>query len=203
MSREFGEERGGMFFHQHIEAARDDSQSGGSRGAKVMLAFLEPLAEIAYAVSSEEACDSSESYVVQKAQENYRKLQDAMTVLRVFLDPSIELAANALAATMRYEVVPTESDDTLSIKVWGLQGLDDWCSDIRQEAIRSLASKCKRGMWYSTGSSYKSFDDFSVYHFATWSSSKRAEYLARENHALKQRIAYLEAMNKPEAVAHD
>lgn len=192
MSREFGE--GSTFFHNKIRDAHEDALSGGSRGAKVLAQFLEPLAEIAYDVSGEEAGDSSESSVIGCCHIVYGKLQNAMYALSGFLDPSIELAAKALSQVLKYEIIEQTKPGELGINVWRGNTDSVRYDDILNRALLMIARKHKNGLWHRTSCGGSMNSDYVTYYFSDYNSEKQAMYLFQQIDELKKRVAYLEAI---------
>jgi hypothetical protein len=191
MSREFGNEYGG-FFHQKIANALDDAKGGRSRGAALMAALLEPLADLAYAVSSEEACDSSESRVVEAAFDAEPKLRQAMYALDAFIDPAKKLAIKVLADSIEPTSKIAETGFGYSVAVT--------CADLGEagrlmhDAVCELVRRKHREHVYWCGSTWHSYETSTTHNVGKWGNAEQIRHLQRENEALKRQVAELETL---------
>lgn len=187
MSAEFG--NGDRFFHQLINEALSTAKEGRTHGARVMAALLDPISEMSYAVSLEEAGDSGEDATVTCFALNNSRLKTAMDALTEYLQPSVNYAALAFATYMQGTVtIESKTESSISFKVpfrierqnehWG----------VFQKALETLAEKHGiHGHW--AGCSYQSNDDHAIHTIAAYGSKDHTVFLKREIIRLEQELA--------------
>lgn len=95
MSREFGEYSSG-YFHQKIAGCADDC--GGSRHelTKLWGEFLREFYDVAYAISSHEACDSGAAYPIMESVEKLPVLRKKLDQISSFLRPYQDVMEEAV-----------------------------------------------------------------------------------------------------------
>lgn len=196
MSREFGDYGGCGYFHSKIQSARDDAEDGRTNGAKIMAAILKPLAEMAYAVASEEACDSGEDFVVSRFAEQEPELRSALSALAGFVEPAKDYAAEILAKHLQASgVKPAKvGDSDYEIRVSrGAGSGHEW--EVFRQALRLLV-RLESGFnnAYYSGSSMRSGDDFTTHRMSAWNSPTRMEYMQQENSRLTQEVEKYKAL---------
>ena len=194
MSREFGEYDGG-YFHTKLQRCCEDAEAGRTDGAKVIAALLNPLADMAYAVSSEEACDSGPDGTVQTFAESAPALRSAMHALEAFTEPARDYAASVLAGVIRpfVTLMPTASKDEWTVRVHRRGELPPHEYDVFQKALAEIVRKEKHVNGYFSGSSSNSNTEHTDYHFCAWNSKGRENWLSREVHRLEAEVELLRA----------
>ncbi len=95
MSREFGDS-GYCFFHEHIRLAAQDASSGEGQVTKLLAPLLDVLYPVAYAVSSEEACDAGSEAPIIALWRALPELEKNLRALKAFIEPYDRLAQAAV-----------------------------------------------------------------------------------------------------------
>ena len=97
MSREFGEYNGGGYFHHKIGGALNDLIDDAQYDLhKQFIPFFRELYEIAYAISSVEASDSSLSRTITEMINRLPKLKEEITILERSIQPYKDVAEDAI-----------------------------------------------------------------------------------------------------------
>jgi len=148
MSREFGDHCGG-FFHDKVRGAAEDAETGRHEITKAVGGLLQALYPLAYAISSAEACDSSEPDPLMRALEQGPKMRDTLDEIaaccRTHRDMMIERSAKDVAVFLVWSF--DEKRRTLAAKVPRAarrSGLDyaHW---------RDVLDRCARAEWQRRG----------------------------------------------------
>lgn len=195
MSREFGD-HGSGFFHNKLSDAADDAKTGTSIGAKLMAAILDPLSKIAYWVSGEEACDSSDSEVIREMNDQMPAIKGAIHAIDEYLRPSREYAARLLAAHIKATCKITQAGDCVSIELPRLV-LEQSSSEVYHMAIVNVA-RDHAGKWgYWSGSSWGCRDDCETHNIVTpYHCEDNVNYLRLRVQELEQQVALLKATSE-------
>tara|TARA_R100000951_G_scaffold101420_1_gene92927 strand:+ start:20613 stop:20936 length:324 start_codon:yes stop_codon:yes gene_type:complete len=101
MSREFGNYIGGYFHDKVRNALEDLEQEAGTGFHKEFIPLFESLYEIAYAISSVEACDSSLDRSIRTTIEQLPKLKQTLKDLEDSVYPYQQVARNAVREYIR------------------------------------------------------------------------------------------------------
>lgn len=197
MSREFGDYSGGGYFHNKISAALEDARGGKSDGAKLMALILKPLADMAWAVSSEEASDDSEPATVQAFFDTIHDLESAIQAIRYYTEPARHVAVNTLANILAKSAkVERVSNGKWSVMLpMGFDGDTKAVWDVRNQAICDVArlSGLTDGSYSLTwsGCSYSSSSRTITHYVESWDCDDRS-YLRDKIRHLEERVAFLE-----------
>ncbi|NJO49785.1 MAG: hypothetical protein HC840_10440 [Leptolyngbyaceae cyanobacterium RM2_2_4] len=102
MSREFGEYGGGGYFHDKVRGCLEDLQSEArEKFHKEFIPLFESLYEIAYAISSVEACDSCLDRSITTTMEELPKIKKTIAQLEDTIRPYKNVADNAVREYIR------------------------------------------------------------------------------------------------------
>lgn len=104
MSREFGS-YGGGYFHSKMNDAADDLASGRDDMTKLWGKFFDAFRDVAYAIASSEACDSSEDHTIVETIQHLPAMKAALTAIehhvRVYDDVAKDAVRKALEAKQK------------------------------------------------------------------------------------------------------
>lgn len=95
MSREFGDTLGG-FFHDKIRYAAEDCRTGRDPLTKLWGEFLMEFSEVAYAISTSEACDSGPDFPIFQTLQSLPNLERKLADIRSFVEPYKRVAEQAV-----------------------------------------------------------------------------------------------------------
>ncbi len=104
MSREFGSYESG-YFHYQMELAADDCLGGGDELTRLWGAFFKEFKEIAYAISSSEAGDSSPAYPIFENIKRMDALEKNLSAIKSYLDVYRRVADDAVEGYVRAQKV--------------------------------------------------------------------------------------------------
>lgn len=96
MSREFGEYGGGGYFHNKIADAADDAKGGRDQLTRLWGDFLEEFSNVAYSISTSEACDSGEYDPIMENIARMPQLNAILIKIGNYLEPYEEVARRAV-----------------------------------------------------------------------------------------------------------
>ncbi len=100
MSREFGDTIGG-FFHNKIGYAADDCQTGRDKLTQLWGEFLREFEEVAYAISTSEACDSGPDYPIFETLERLPALERKLANVKSYVEPYRRVAEEAVRKALK------------------------------------------------------------------------------------------------------
>lgn len=192
MSREFGEYGGCGYFHDKIAKAKEDAESGDTRGAKVMAALLAPLADMAYAVASEEAGDAGEDMVVSRFAKAFPALRSALHAVENFIEPAVDYAAEIMARELEPRcIVKKISDTSWEIALPRLNHTEaEW--EVRRQALLSIVQRASGRWCHWVGSSSSSDSDLTRHQFASpWEVPESHSWLHAERQRLMKEVEFL------------
>ena len=102
MSREFGEYGGGGYFHDKLRSCLEDlKEQAGQDFHKEFIPLFEELYEIAYAISSVEACDSCIDRTIFQSMESVPKMKKCLDKIEDKLRPYRRVAEEAVRKSAR------------------------------------------------------------------------------------------------------
>jgi len=141
-----------------------------------MVAFLKPLADMAYAVASEEAMDASEPNTQEEFYKNIANLRTALHATEQYVEGAKRVAAEVLADAISKRVeVKDEGGGSYSVRAHHDLMPKECQYDTHQRAIELLVYR-QSGSWALwRGSSWKSDSDYSIHHVQCYSKSKDCE----------------------------
>lgn len=203
MSREFGEYGGCGYFHDKIAKAKEDADGGDTRGAKVMAALLAPLADMAYAVASEEAGDAGEDMVVSKFAKAFPALRSALHAVEDFIEPAVDYAAEILARELEPRCTVKRISDT-SWEVSVPKNIDhteaEW--EVRRQALASIVQRAAGRWCHWAGSTSSSDSDVTRHQFISpWNAPESNAWLSAERQRLMKEVEFLKTQVTSRAAA--
>ena len=99
MSREFGQYNSG-YFHTQMMYAKEDCLSGDDELTRLWGKFFEAFEDVAYAIATSEAGDSSKAFPIRINIEQMQHINDTLVSIKDYLDPFKEVMDRAVADSL-------------------------------------------------------------------------------------------------------